>query len=113
MALKNKSSLTVLTASAVAILTAGTNEVYTLSKVLVTNTDSVARTVTVYHDVTGAAGAVTGTLVIKALSLSAGETKTLPLSSVFLANGAKLYALADVTSVVNLDINYTTSEQTA
>lgn len=113
MAIKSLSKIQTLTASAVAYLTAGTNEAMTLSKVVACNTDVAPRTVTVYHDVTGAAGAIASTTVLKAYAISAGETKTLPLSSLFVVNGGKLYAMADNASVVVLDINYTSTEQSA
>lgn len=75
-------------------------------KASATNTDSVARTVTVYRvPVTGTPGA-SNILGADALSLAAGETVALPLSGQAIVNGATLQALASADNVVNLNITY-------
>lgn len=99
-----------LGATPAVLLEAGDNELITLSKVSIYNDDTVPRLVTVYHDVTGAAGAVTATkMLVK--TVNGKESAPLMLSSLYLANGSKLWVECDVAAKVNIDINYTSTDQ--
>jgi len=111
MAIKSKSVLNVLTATPVAQLTADGNAAITVSKAIACNPAGVARNITIYHDITGTSGAITANIILYTYAIGAGETKTLPLSSVFVSNGGKLWAAADSAGSVILDINYTVTEQ--
>jgi hypothetical protein len=110
MALKKLGSTAALSTSATAVLTAGTNEALTIAKVLACNTDSVARTVTVYQVASGGTASAAN-MVLDAYSIGAGSTVTLPVSSLFLANGAFMSAKEDSGTTVNLSINYTKEDQ--
>ena len=95
-----------LTGSAAAYATASGTSTLILKNVVFTNTDSVARTITV-HRVPSGGSATTGNMVISALSLSAGQTynATEVLGNMILTPGATLQALASTGGVVNLFIS--------
>ena len=78
-----------------------------LSKVVVCNTDASPRTVTV-HKVPAAGTAGAGNIVVDALSLTAGQTATLPLSGLVLRMADSLQGQASVTSVVNISVGFVT-----
>ena len=76
-----------------------------ITKATATNSDSVARTVTVYRvPATGTAAA--GNIVVEPMTLQPSETVALPLSAQALVNGATLQASASADNVVNLNITY-------
>jgi hypothetical protein len=110
MALKKLGATAALSSSATSVLAAGANEAITIAKVLACNTDSVARTVTVYQVASGGSASASNT-VLSAYSIGAGSTVTLPVSSLFLAAGAFLSAKEDSGTTVNLSINYTREDQ--
>lgn len=112
MAIKAKPLVLSLTATNAKLLTSGSNEVLTLQKVLACNTDSSARTVTIYHGQTAATGMNAASTVLAQYSMQSKETKVLPLSSVFLANGGYIGGRADSASLVTISINYTSTDQT-
>ena len=112
MAIRTKSALVTLTATAAQVLASADNEALTIAKALACNTDTSARTISVYHDVTGSDGAVATTQIIRNKSIAPGDTIPLPLSSLFVINGGKLWAVADVAGKVNLDISYNSADQT-
>lgn len=76
-----------------------------ITKATVTNTDSAARTVTVYR-VASAGTAGTGNIIIEPVTLQAGETQALPLSGHAIVNAGTLQALASADNVVNMSVTY-------
>lgn len=94
-----------LTASAATYVTAsGTSKVIIKSAVF-TNTDSVARTITV-HRVASAGSAAATNIVINAFSLTAGQAYVSPeLANMVLNAGETLQALASTTAVVNINVS--------
>lgn len=95
----------VMTGSAATVLTATSPSQITILKATALNTDSVARTLTLYRIPLAGTAAASNTL-ISALSIGAGETVTLPLSGHTLINSQFIQGLASTTNVVNLSISY-------
>lgn len=110
MALKKIGATASLTTTATAVLTSEANGAYTVAKILACNNDTVARTIDV-HQVASGGSATTANKILNAYSISNGSTVTLPVSSVFLAAGAALYAKQDSGTTVVLSINYTKEDQ--
>lgn len=78
-----------------------------LTKVVVCNTDSSPRTVTLYKVPAGGT-AGTSNEIIAAQSVTNGATVTLPLSGLVLNTADAVWGLASVTSVVNISIGTAT-----
>lgn len=94
-----------LTASAAAYATASGTTVLIIKKCIFTNTDTVARTITV-HRVPSAGAAATANMVIQAFSLSAGQTyDATALGNMVLTAGSTLQALASTAGQVNIFIS--------
>lgn len=110
MSLKKLGSPVPLTTTATAVLSSNANEAITVAKILACNTDTVARTVTIYQ-VPSAGSPAAGNTILSAFSIGAGATVTLPVSSLFLSAGSALYAKQDSGTTVNLSINYTREDQ--
>lgn len=98
-----------LTASAATVLSTGANEAATVTRVQAYNSDTTARLVTIYQiDSGGSAGA---TNLIHRQTVYAGQSTSIDIAGVNIDGGAFLQALADVTSVVNLSINFIKVDQ--
>lgn len=94
-----------LTTSALPYATASGTSTLIVKKVVFTNTDTVARTITV-HRVPNGGVANTGNMIIKELSLTAGMTYDATMcGNMVLTPGATLQALASTGGVVNLFIS--------
>lgn len=94
-----------LTASAAAYVTAPANTTYVIKKAVFTNTDTVARTITV-HRVAAAGTATAANMIISAFSLSAGQTyEATSLGNMVMGPGVTLQALASTTAVVNIFVS--------
>lgn len=102
---------TVLTATPVALVTAGANESCVITSVIAMNTDTTTRYVTLYQ--VPSAGSASATNQMTVQTVFRGQSTTVPVGAVVVSNGAALYAEADVTSVVNLSVNYYRSDQQA
>lgn len=111
MAIKIKATVVTLANTAVDEVMSDGNGAVTISKIIACNTDTLNHNITIFHDDTGTRGAVTDTIILKNYPIAAGASPTLPLSSIFLPNGAKLFAEADTGGVINLSINYTSDAQ--
>ncbi len=102
-ALKVFTPATQLTASAVAMYTQGANSLGQVIRATVYNTDTVARQITVYRVPSGGSAATANII------LSGAGGRVMPgqelilnaLAGMVLNAGDAIYALADVTSVVN------------
>lgn len=100
-----------VTNAAVAVLTAGANDVLTISKALVTNTSETDSCwIIIYDDVEGTGNDPENMVQFK-VAVSPKETKTLPLSSLAAVQGGKIWALAEVNNVLNLSIAFTRTVQ--
>ena len=88
-----------LTASSVTQYTVPGSTTSIVKEILVCNTDSVARTATVYFVPSGGSPAASN-IILSARSLAAGETLVVGLSSV-LATGDTIRALASTAAVVS------------
>lgn len=84
-----------LTLTATAAQVAGAPPVAIISRALASNTDASDHTVTVYSG---------STVIVNAYTVPAGKTTPLPLAGVGLVSGVILYAKADTTSVVTLNL---------
>lgn len=94
-----------LTNAAAAYVTASGTSTLIIKKAVFTNTDTVARTITV-HRVPSGGSATTANMVLKEVSLSAGQTyDATSLGNMVLTSGATLQALASTGSVVNLFVS--------
>jgi hypothetical protein len=94
-----------LTAAAVAYATASGASKVIIKQATFTNTDTVARTITVYRVPSGGAAAA-GNLIIQAQSLSAGQSYDPPsLKNMVLNPGETLQALASTAAVVNVFVS--------
>lgn len=109
MATSGFGEVTTLTDSAAEIIAAGASEMVIITRASVHNTDTQGRTVT-FHRVP-AAGSASPANIVGVESVAAGKSQPVLLSSFILSGGERLMALASVTSVVNLDISYTKSDQ--
>lgn len=90
-----------LTAAAAAYVTATAAQKVIIKQATFTNTDAVARTITV-HRVPSGGAAATGNMIIQAASLSAGQSYDPPsLKNLVLNPGETLQALASTATVVN------------
>src|SRR5258706_4645281 len=96
----------VLTASAASIITSGPSDSFLILKATVCNTDTTARSVSVYR--VPPAGTADATMLItdasgaSAFIIGPGETKTLPISGQGIVGGSRLQDAALVTSGVVL-----------
>lgn len=94
-----------LTASAATYVTAAGVSKVVIKSAVFTNTDTVARTITV-HRVPSAGSASAGNMVISAFSLSAGQAYVAPeLANMVLNAGETLQALASTAAVVNINVS--------
>jgi hypothetical protein len=94
-----------LTGSAAAYVTANGSSRVIIKSAVFTNTDTVARTITV-HRVPAAGSAAAGNMVIQAFSLSAGQAYVAPeLANMVLSPGETLQALASSAAVVNINVS--------
>jgi hypothetical protein len=100
---------TILTASQASILAPGVGQTYTFTKGTATNTDSVARTITLYRVPLGGTAGSGNLPFVDALSIGAGLTVTLPMSGMTLASQAFISAAASTASVVQLGLSYVSS----
>src|SRR5258707_6075949 len=102
----------VLTASAASIITSGPSDSFLILKATVCNTDTTARSVSVYR--VPPAGTADATMLItdasgaSAFIIGPGETQTLPISGQRIVGRSNLQALASITSVVVLSATWTT-----
>jgi phage-related protein len=110
MATRGTGVATVLTATSVALVTAGANELVTVVRAQVQNTDTVARLVTVHQVASG--GSATTSNQVHVQTVYAGQSTSLDIAGMMAAAGAALYFKADVGSVVNLSLNVFRSDQT-
>jgi len=110
MATRGTGVATVLTATSVALATAGANELVTVVRAQVQNTDTVARLVTVHQVASG--GSATASNQVHVQTVYAGQSTSLDIAGMMVASGAALYFKADVGSVVNLSLNVFRSDQT-
>lgn len=98
-----------LTAAAATYVTATGTSYVIIKNATFTNTDTVARTITV-HRVPNAGSATTGNRIISATSLNAGQAYVAPeLANLVLAPGETLQALASSAGVVNIAVSGFTS----
>lgn len=109
MATRGTGTATVLTTTAVALATAGANELLTVVQAKVQNIDTVARLVTVYQ--VPSAGAAGDTNKVHVQTVYAGQSTSLDIAGLMAANGTALYFKADANSVVNLSLNMFRSDQ--
>lgn len=100
-----------LTTTATAVLTAGPNEAIVFTNVIAMNRDSTARVVTLYQ--VPSAGSAGATNQIITQSVYAGQSTSIPIGAVVIANGASLHAMIDSGTSVNLSLNYYTTDQQA
>jgi len=110
MATRGTGVATVLTATSVALATAGANELVTVVRAQVQNTDTVARLVTVHQ--VAVSGSATTSNQVHVQTVYAGQSTSLDIAGMMVAAGAALYFKADVGSVVNLSLNVFRSDQT-
>jgi hypothetical protein len=110
MATRGTGVATVLTATSVALATAGANELVTVVRAQVQNTDTVARLVTVHQ--VAPSGSATTSNQVHVQTVYAGQSTSLDIAGMMVAAGAALYFKADVGSVVNLSLNVFRSDQT-
>lgn len=96
-----------LTNTAASVLMGGTNDQFTLLKVNATNTDTTARTVSLWL-IPNAGSAGNSNILVDAQVVQPAETVTMPLSGFVVGNGNSLFASADVTLKVTLAISYAT-----
>lgn len=94
---------TLLTASLVTLYTAPANTTARANEILLCNTDTVARTVTVHIIPSGGSASAANT-IFKAITVDASETRTLGLDQVFPA-GSFVQASADSASVVSIRLS--------
>jgi hypothetical protein len=102
---------TQLTTTAVALVTAGANESCVITSVVAMNIDTTSRFVTLYQ--VPSAGSATTANQMTVQTVFRGQSVTVPVGAVVLANGAALYAKADANTAVNLSVNYYRSDQQA
>jgi hypothetical protein len=110
MATRGTGVATLLTATSVALATAGANELVTVVRAQVQNTDTVARLVTVHQ--VAPSGSATTSNQVHVQTVYAGQSTSLDIAGMMVAAGAALYFKADVGSVVNLSLNVFRSDQT-
>lgn len=100
----------VLTAAAANIIASGPTDSFLILKATACNTDTVARTVSIYR--VPPAGVADATMLItdasgaSAFTVGPGETVTLPLSGQGIVGGQSLQGLASVTSVVVVSVTW-------
>lgn len=100
---KQLSAGTALTASAVTQYTVPDSTTTIVKQIVFCNTDTSARTVTVYAIPSGGSAAAANT-IFSAMSLQPGETKVIPMEMV-LPTGAFIQALASSASVVSMRVS--------
>jgi hypothetical protein len=106
MALNTGNADTQLGSAAAPVLTAGTGQSISILKATATNTDTAARTITLYRVPQGGTAGTANIIAADATPLSAGETITLPLSGHTLIAGQSLQGFADVGAKVMLNLSY-------
>ena len=109
MATRGTGAATLLTTSAVALATAGANELVTIVRAQVQNIDTVARLVTVYQ--VPSAGSATDATKVHVQTVYAGQSTSLDIAGMMAANGASLHFKTDAADVVNLSLNLFRSDQ--
>lgn len=109
MATRGTGTATVLTTSAVALATAGANELVTVVRAQVQNIDTVARLVTVYQVASG--GTAGDTNKVHVQTVYAGQSTSLDIAGMMVAAGATLQFKTDASAVVNLSLNLFRSDQ--
>lgn len=109
MATSGSGATTVLTTSAVALATAGANELVTVVRGQVQNIDTVSRLVTVYQVPSG--GTAGDTNKVHTQTVYAGQSTSLDIAGMMVAAGATLQFKADAGAVVNLSLNLFRSDQ--
>jgi hypothetical protein len=92
------------------LATAGANELVTVVRAQVQNTDTVARLVTVHQ--VAPSGSATTSNQVHVQTVYAGQSTSLDIAGMMVAAGAALYFKADVGAVVNLSLNVFRSDQT-
>lgn len=110
MATSGNGAVTVLTTAAVALATAGANELVTIVRAQVQNIDTASRLVTVYQVPSG--GTAGDTNKVHTQTVYAGQSTSLDIAGMMVAAGATLQFKADAGSVVNLSLNIFRSDQT-
>lgn len=98
-------------ATATQVVTSGANEQVLLTTVIAYNSDTVSRLLTLYQVASG--GSAGASNVFLKQTIYRGQSVTIPVGALVVANGASLYAQCDAASVLNLSINYYRSDQQA
>lgn len=100
-----------LPATPTLLVEAGANESVLFTTVIALNTGTTSRLITLYQVADG--GTAGATNVFLKQTVFAGQSVTVPIGALIVSAGASLYAQADVTSVVNLSVNFYRSDQQA
>lgn len=100
-----------LPATPTEIVTAGANEQILFTTLIAFNADTESRLLTLYQVADGDTPDATNVFLKQ--TIYRGQSVTVPAGALIVAAGAGLYAEADVTSVVNLSVNYYRSDQQA
>jgi len=111
MATRATGATAALTTTATSVLAAGVNEAIVFTNVIAMNRDTTARVVTLYQVPSGGVSGVTNQLLTQ--SVYAGQSQSISIGAVVIANGASLHAKIDSGTSVNLSLNYYTTDQQA
>lgn len=97
--------------SATQIVAAGANEQILFTTLIAYNSDTQSRLLTLYQVASG--GSAGSSNVFLKQTVYRGQSVTIPVGALVVANGASLWAQCDASSVLNLSVNYYRSDQQA
>lgn len=93
------------------VISAGANESVLLTTVIDYNADTESRLLTLYQVADGDAADASNVFLKQ--TVYRGQSVTVPIGALIVANGGALFADADVAAMVNLSVNYYRSDQQA